>query len=64
MKSPERCLKSDPTISDLDMPEKIPDQAFDMPTCLNFFFERFMLLLTICSQLALNKMRNKIPFSW
>lgn len=38
MKSPERCLKSDPTISVLDMPEKIPDQAFDMPTFLKWFF--------------------------
>lgn len=38
MKSPERCLKNDPTISVLDMPEKIPDQAFDMPTCLKLFF--------------------------
>lgn len=38
MKSPERCLKSDATISVLDMPEKIPDQAFDMPTCLKLFF--------------------------
>lgn len=38
MKSPERCLKSDPNISVLDMPEKIPDQAFDMPACLKLFF--------------------------
>lgn len=57
-------LKSDPTISVLDMPEKTPELTSDMPTCLKIIFCMVYIIIYIGSHLLLNKMRNKFPSSW